>query len=158
MSQPYDSVNQKTYEDYTALLVNALDSIDKDPSQAATIANLAILTGIHRNTVSERKWPKDKLEEIKIARKNKPSESPKKEEKPENILGEKLNNAKHELVYWFNNSNDLKREVTQLNINLSRMADARSDYERMLILERKKTEKLQSEVQTLKELLSSNDA
>ena len=157
MSQPYDSVNQKTYEDNTVLLVNALDSIEKDPSLAATIANLVILTGIHRNTVSERKWPKDKLEEIKTDRKNKPSESPKKEETPENILGEKLNNAKHELVYWFNNSNDLKREVTQLNINLSRMADARSDYERMLILERKKTEKLQSEVQTLKELLSSND-
>lgn len=157
MSQPYDSVNQKTYEDNTVLLVNALDSIDKDPSLAATIANLVILTGIHRNTVSERKWPKDKLEKIKIARKNKPSEPPKKEEKPENILDEKLNNAKHELVYWFNKTNDLEREVNQLNINLSRMADARSDYERMLILERKKTEKLQSEVQTLKELLSSND-
>lgn len=157
MSQPYDSVNQKIYEDNTELLVNALGTIEKDPSQAATIANLAILTGIHRNTISERKWPKDKLEDIKTDRKNKPSQSTKNGEKPEKILGDKLENAKLELVYWFNLSNDLKKETTQLNINLSRMADARSDYERMLILERKKTKKLQNEVQTLKELLSSND-
>jgi hypothetical protein len=155
MSQPYDSVNQKAYEYNTELLVNALGTIEKDTTQSATIANLAILTGIHRNTISERKWPKDKLEEIKTDRKNKLSQPPKNEVKLEKILGEKLENAKHELVYWFNLSNDLKKETTQLNINLSRMSDARIDYERMLILEREKTKKLQNDIQKLKELLSS---
>ena len=69
-------------------------------------------------------------------------------------MEERLDNAKNELVYWFNRNLDNEKQIKQLEINLERMSLARNDYETMLKQERLKTEELTRKNNLLRDLIS----
>ena len=69
MSNHFDIKNQRTFDENTQKLVAAIDKINNTPSLPATIAELSRLTGLHRNAISNRGWPNQKLKLIKEKRK-----------------------------------------------------------------------------------------
>ena len=156
MSNPFDTKNQRDFDENTEKLVAAIDKINNTPSLPATIAELSRLTGLHRNAISNRGWPNQKLKLIKENRKTqKQTETkPTANKNPIKILEEKLDNAKNELVYWFNKNLDNKKQIKQLEINLERMSLARNDYETMLKQERDKTTELTKQLNIMRDLLS----
>ncbi|EMI4223250.1 hypothetical protein V6439_002364 [Vibrio parahaemolyticus] len=152
----FDDRNLRDFEENTEALVKAIDKIKSSSHLPATIAQLSKLTGMHRNAISKRLWPRVKLKEIKNARavKNKLDSVPLKLDDPVKVLEEKLEHAKHELTYWFNKSLDNEKRVKQLEINLQRMSLAREDYEKMLKQERQKTNELTKQLNIMRDLLS----
>ena len=156
MSNPFDIKNQRTFDENTQKLVAAIDKINNTPSLPATIAELSRLTGLHRNAISNRGWPNQKLKLIKEKRKaQKQAETkPTINKNPIKVLEERLDNAKNELVYWFNRNLDNEKQIKQLEINLERMSLARNDYETMLKQERLKTEELTRKNNLLRDLIS----
>ena len=156
MSNPFDTKNQRDFDENTEKLVAAIDKINNTPSLPATIAELSRLTGLHRNAISNRVWPNQKLKLIKEKRKNqkKAETNPTVNKNPIKVLEDKLDNAKNELVYWFNKNLDNEKQIKQLEINLERMSLARNDYEAMLKQERLKTEELTKKNNLLRELIS----
>ncbi|MBB1436709.1 MULTISPECIES: hypothetical protein [Pseudoalteromonas] len=156
MSNPFDTKNQRDFDENTEKLVAAIDKINNTPSLPATIAELSRLTGLHRNAISNRVWPNQKLKLIKEKRKNqkKAETNPTVNKNPIKVLEEKLDNAKNELVYWFNKNLDNEKQIKQLEINLERMSLARNDYETMLKQERDKTTELTKQLNIMRDLLS----
>ena len=67
----YDQKNSDDYEANTLSLKKALSDIKGNKTLKATIAQLSEMTGIHRNTISNRVWPVQKLKQIREARKTK---------------------------------------------------------------------------------------
>ena len=156
MSNPFDIKNQRTFDENTQKLVAAIDKINNTPSLPATIAELSRLTGLHRNAISNRGWPNQKLKLIKEKRKTQEQTEtkPTVNKNPIKALEKKLDNAKNELVYWFNKNLDNEKQIKQLEINLERMSLARNDYETMLKQERLKTEELTRKNNLLRDLIS----
>ena len=156
MSNPFDIKNQRTFDENTQKLVAAIDKINNTPSLPATIAELSRLTGLHRNAISNRGWPNQKLKLIKEKRKTQKQAKTKPtiNKNPIKVLEERLDNAKNELVYWFNRNLDNEKQIKQLEINLERMSLARNDYETMLKQERDKTTELTKQLNIMRDLLS----
>lgn len=156
MSSPFDIKNQRDFDENTEKLVAAIDKINNTPSLPATIAELSRLTGLHRNAISNRGWPNQKLKLIKEKRKTQEQAETKStiNKNPIKVLEEKLDNAKNELVYWFNKNLDNEKQIKQLEINLERMSLARNDYETMLKQERDKTTELTKQLNIMRDLLS----
>lgn len=157
MNNNFDDKNQRDFELNTERLIQAIDKVRASNSLPPTISQLSRLTGMHRNAISKRVWPRLKLEEIKTERNRKAESSPPlaKQLDPVKVLEDKLENAKRELVYWFNKNLDNEKQIKQLELNLRRMTDARSNYENMLKQERIKTSELTTQISMLKELLST---
>jgi len=156
MVNKFDEKNQKDYEENTKLLVNAIDKIKATPSLSPSIAELSRLTGLHRNSISNRRWPNEKLKELKNERKITAVTNTHSQKQPKSAikdLEDKLNNAKKELVYWFNKNMDNERKIKQLEQNLNRMSTARSDYENMLNQEREITYELTKQLNLMRDLL-----
>ena len=156
MSNPFDIKNQRTFDENTQKLVAAIDKINNTPSLPATIAELSRLTGLHRNAISNRGWPNQKLKLIKEKRviQRQAEAKPTINQNPIKVLEEKLDNSKNELVYWFNKNLDNEKQIKQLKINLERMSFARNDYEAMLKNEREKTMELTKQLTIMRDLLS----
>ena len=156
MSNPFDTKNQRDFDENTEKLVAAIDKINNTPYLPATIAELSRLTGLHRNAISNRGWPNQKLKLIKEKRKTQEQAETKStvNKNPIKVLEEKLDNAKNELVYWFNKNLDNEKQIKQLEINLERMSLARNDYETMLKQERDKTTELTKQLNIMRDLLS----
>ncbi|MFK3866302.1 hypothetical protein [Pseudoalteromonas rhizosphaerae] len=156
MSNPFDIKNQRDFDENTEKLVAAIDKINNTPSLPATIAELSRLTGLHRNAISNRAWPNQKLKLIKAKRKTQEQAEtkPSVNKNPIKVLEEKLDNAKNELVYWFNKNLDNEKQIKQLEINLERISLARNDYETMLKQERDKTTELTKQLNIMRDLLS----
>jgi len=152
----FDERNQRDFEENTERLVEAIDKIGSSANLPATIAQLSLLTGMHRNAISRRQWPVVKLKEIKNKRKalKQQQSSEKKQIDPITILEGKLDNAKRELVYWFNKNLDNEKKIKQLEQNLQRMTQARGDYGKMLKQERQKTSELTKQLNIMRDLLS----
>lgn len=66
--QAYDQKNKADFNDYTSTLEKALKEIENNKNLKASVAQLERMTGIHRNTISNREWPVKKLKEIKKER------------------------------------------------------------------------------------------
>ncbi|GGW97174.1 hypothetical protein [Alteromonas halophila] len=152
----FDERNQRDFEENTKRLVEAMDRIGSSSDLPATIAQLSQLTGMHRNAISRRQWPMVKLKEIKNKRKalRHLQFVEKKQIDPFTILEDRLDNAKRELVYWFNKSLDNEKKIKQLEQNLQRMTQARTDYEYMLKQERQQTNELTKQLTIMRDLLS----
>lgn len=156
MSNPFNIKNQRDFDENTEKLLTALDKINNKPSLPATIAELSRLTGLHRNAISNRGWPNQKLKLIKEKRviQRQAEAKPTINQNPIKVLEEKLDNSKNELVYWFNKNLDNEKQIKQLKINLERMSFARNDYEAMLKNEREKTMELTKQLTIMRDLLS----
>src|SRR5699024_8388523 len=116
----------------TFTLNNALLEIEGNKNLKATVAQLSKMTGIHRNTITNRSWPVQKLKQIKEKRK---VEEKSREEKanqntsdPKNALEDKLNQTRNEVIYWFNEYQDMKRFFEHSNTRFEKMRESRDHY------------------------------
>lgn len=125
----FDVVNQERHDKNTVDIHKALQRIRDDYTLKPTVKVLSDLSGMHRNTLRNRKWPIEELDRIKSDRnKNIVSDVTKDKSKVTN-LEDILDNAKNELVYWFTVAKDLEKQNAQLVIKLDRMSSSREYYE-----------------------------
>ena len=64
-NEAYDQKNNDDYEAITSALNIALIDLQNNKKLKPTIAQLSKMTGIHRNTITNRGWPVQKLNQIK---------------------------------------------------------------------------------------------
>ncbi|EHH1226750.1 hypothetical protein J7G27_003032 [Vibrio vulnificus] len=154
MKNAYDQKNKDDYERYTALILEKIDEIDSNTRLKPTISQLAKLTGIHRNTLRDRQWPKSKLEEIKSKRAV--VEGTYANHKYENakLLETKNELLQTEIVHWFTKCKELETSNEQILVNLKAMSESKELYERLYREEKQKFATLQAEIDQLKKLLN----
>jgi len=151
--QAYHGKNIDDYDRYTKLLEDALNSIETDNILPATQEQLVLMTGIHRNTIRERKFPKERLAEIKKERKIKAKEEKQKKKDQLDELKEKLEKVSKELVYWFSEYRITERDKNDFNKQNKILEESRAFYEQEVKKEREKSANLSKENEQLKELL-----
>jgi len=151
--QAYEKQNKQDFDDYTDRIHAALDEIEKNRNLKATLTQVFELTGIHRNTLRERDFPNRRLLEVKKKRKveDELDKKPKKNQLQE--LESQLDNAKNELIYWFSKHETIEAELSQMEMKFLREKDALEFYKNALQTERDKSQKYQTEVDRLKDLL-----
>lgn len=130
--QAYDQRNKEDFERYSESLAEALLQIQNDTKLKPTIAQLSKMTGIHRNTISSRVWPAQKLYAIKEARAEAANKKKEKERRnavdQQSLLAEQLNQARKEIIYWFNEAEDFRRFYEHSDKKFRQMRDARDLY------------------------------
>jgi HD-GYP domain-containing protein (c-di-GMP phosphodiesterase class II) len=155
----FDKRNKEDFDKVTQVLLAGIVSIRSDSSLRATIAELARLTGVHRNTISNREWPQDHLVDIKEQRRRVAAARQLKvatREDPVSILTDKLEKSRLEVVYWFTQAKDaedrfLSKERESKNFQESQnYYIARCEAQEITIAElRKEVQKLQRVVDVL---------
>lgn len=144
----FEEKNENDFQNNTNKIIDALEKIRSDPSLRPFVKTITDLTGIHRNTISNRVWPLQKLDQIKSEREAKKNKDSKKSLKStENILQDKLNNAQKELLYWFSLHKNLNESFTQLQINYEEMILARDSYKKEAEIYKHKLEELQKNIE-----------
>ena len=156
-NRAFDKKNTEDYEKITQLITDALQNISSNSNLKVTIKQIVDLTGIHRNTISERNWPKEKLDKIKEDRikrqlKNTEEKVTKKQE-----LNEQLKQMKLELVYWFTKAQKLKKGLNQLQHTSDIMTESRDYYSNELNKERQYTQELKNKNALLSKLLETKE-
>lgn len=154
-NQAYDQKNSENYEMNTLSINKALLEIEQDPKLKATIAQLSKMTGIHRNTITNRDWPIQKLKEIKDKRKLKDEESKNHMVVNEISLGEKLVLTQNEVIYWFNQYQDIKLSFENTNNQLKKLKESNNYYREMYEKHKKQVVLAELEINRLKELLDT---
>lgn len=154
-NQAYDQKNSEDYEMNTLSINKALLEIEQDPKLKATIAQLSKMTGIHRNTITNRDWPIQKLKEIKDKRKLKDEESKNHMVVNEISLGEKLVLTQNEVIYWFNQYQDIKLSFENTNNQLKKLKESNDYYREMYEKHKKQVVLAELEINRLKELLDT---
>lgn len=154
-NQAYDQKNSEDYETNTLSINKALLEIEQDPKLKATIAQLSKMTGIHRNTITNRDWPIHKLKEIKDKRKLKNEESKNHMVVNEISLGEKLVLTQNEVIYWFNQYQDIKLSFENTNNQLKKLKESNNYYREMYEKHKKQVVLAELEINRLKELLDT---
>jgi mannose/fructose/N-acetylgalactosamine-specific phosphotransferase system component IIB len=154
-NQAYDQKNSEDYEMNTLSINKALLEIEQDPKLKATIAQLSKMTGIHRNTITNRDWPIQKLKEIKDKRKLKDEESKNHMVVNEISLGEKLVLTQNEVIYWFNQYQDIKLSFENTNNQLKKLKESNNYYREMYEKHKKQVVLAELEIYRLKELLDT---
>ncbi|MFV5590821.1 hypothetical protein [Acinetobacter variabilis] len=154
-NQAYDQKNSEDHETNTLSINKALLEIEQDPKLKATIAQLSKMTGIHRNTITNRDWPIQKLKEIKDKRKLKDEESKNHMVVNEISLGEKLVLTQNEVIYWFNQYQDIKLSFENTNNQLKKLKESNNYYREMYEKHKKQVVLAELEINRLKELLDT---
>ncbi|MGQ1158155.1 hypothetical protein ACT436_16305 [Acinetobacter baumannii] len=113
------------------------------------------MTGIHRNTITNRDWPIQKLKEIKDKRKLKDEESKNHMVVNEISLGEKLVLTQNEVIYWFNQYQDIKLSFENTNNQLKKLKESNNYYREMYEKHKKQVVLAELEINRLKELLDT---
>ncbi len=157
--EAYDVKNEADFEENTKKLWEALDKIRKTKHYKATISEVSRLSGLHRNTISNRGvFVKDTLREIKEI-KNKEQQIDKAikeiEKQSETSIEDKLENAKAEIIFWFTRVKSLQDELDQSIINLNRMTDSRNFYEKEMNKAREEGTKLKEEITRLRDIMKA---
>lgn len=154
MNQAYDDVNEREFDEHTRLINAALYQIGSNTKLKPTIAELVRITGLHRNTISNRGWPSGKLKEIKDKRQKKL-----KEHKVKSSVGrdlkEQLVKALDEVCYWHNSAMEKDEEIKSLKRQLSLRTGSMKFYESETSKLREETSELKSEIARLTSLLNS---
>lgn len=129
--QAFESRNKEDFDQNTEALSKALQVIASDNKLKATISELSRISGIHRNTIRNRRWPSERLEAIKEQRKLEELRIKLKKEKRQDrvsVLAEKLEKSRLEVVYWFNQRNELEKTARALEVRLKSMSESRDFY------------------------------
>jgi len=143
----YDEKNEKDFEENTTLIMDALEKIRKDKTLKPFVKTICDLTGIHRNTLRNRVWPLQKLEEIKTERNLVKSKVLSKTfRNSESVLQEKLDNAQKELVYWYTLHKKLNETYKQLYNNYEKMTASRDSYQKDAEKYKKEIDELQKKL------------
>jgi len=155
--QAYDKKNNDDYEANTSLLKKAISDIESNKKLKATIAQLSEMCGVHRNTISNRVWPVQELARIKSNRKAR--EKANKEQVRSNDsdikknLEEKLTQARDEIIYWFNEYQDMKRFADHSDKKYQNMRESRDYYKALYETNQKLLLEAELELRILKEKL-----
>jgi hypothetical protein len=158
----YDQKNSDDYEANTLSLKKALSDIKGNKTLKATIAQLSEMTGIHRNTISNRVWPVQKLKQIREARKTKDKLHEEQVRLSttdvKNALEAKLSRTQNETVYWFNEYQDMKRVAQHSDKRLQQMRESRDYYKTLSDTDKRSLSEAELEIKKLREVLALEDA
>jgi len=159
----FDKKNEQDYDKNTQLITDALAKISANPKLKTTKQEIVNLTGLSRNTVSNRasqEHPQiinSTLKEIKDRRDK--SKQKCKEEKANQALklNEKSKLIEGELVYWFTETQKLKKALNQLQHTGDIMIESRDFYANELKKERQKVQELQQQNALLSQLIDTKE-
>jgi len=155
--QAFESRNKEDFDQNTEALSKALQAIASDNKLKATISELSRISGIHRNTIRNRRWPSERLEAIKEQRKLEELRVKLKKEKrqdPVSVLAEKLEKSRLEVVYWFNQRNELEKTARALEVRLKSMSESRDFYLKQSEAGLLEIKSLKLEIEKLKGVIS----
>ncbi|URQ87234.1 hypothetical protein J8Z28_04920 [Pseudoalteromonas sp. SCSIO 43088] len=152
-TQAYDEKNQLDYDEYTRKLNDALNEISKNTKLKATINEVARLSGIGRNTVRDRGFPKKRLKEIKEERKKKALEEKKQKQTELEIITEERDKLAKEVVHWFSEFVKAKKDRDSFERQLQRSIDNASYYKREFNKQKETIKALEAKNEQLKDLL-----
>lgn len=140
----YDQRNQADYDGVTRKINDALSKMRKDSSIKVSVPSLAALSGVHRNTINNRAWPRGELDSIKAERlAEKESVNTATKVDPKLELEGQLDKAKHEILYWYRKAEDnqeLYEGTLEQLVDMSKSKD----------LYREKTEELKADLASAK--------
>ncbi|HCI76904.1 MULTISPECIES: hypothetical protein [Psychrobacter] len=161
-NRDYGQKNSSSFEAVTSILNNALIDIENDKKLKPTTAQLSKMTGIHRNTISNRVWPVQKLNQIKDTRK---AEEKSRKEKiranttdVKNAIEAKLSRAQNEVIYWFNEYQDIKRVAQHSDKRLQNMRESRDYYKTLSDTDKRSLSEARQEIEKLRKMLALEDA
>ncbi|EPA96799.1 MULTISPECIES: hypothetical protein [unclassified Pseudomonas] len=126
-SSPYDEKNEELFEAVTRQLNEALRKLEKDSSLSASVSSLAKLSGVHRNTIYNRKWPLEKLNVIKenrVQQKKDDAIIKAGQKTPEELL----ELSRLEVIYWFTQLQDARNSNNSLIKKLKETEASRNFY------------------------------
>lgn len=159
MNQAYDQKNSENYEANTLKIENALLQIERNKKLKTTVAQLSKLTGIHRNTINNRKEPIRRLNAIKEARRTETNQSKEAlnidNADNSNSLEQQLTHTRTEVIYWFNQHQDIKRQLDHYMAQYREMKASRDHYKILYQTDHKSLFEAEKEINQLKELLES---
>jgi hypothetical protein len=157
MNRAFDKKNTEDYEKITQLITDALQSISSNSNLKVTIKQIVDLTGVHRNTISERNWPKESLDKIKEDRVKRQLTNKKEKVNQEQKLNEQIKQIKLELVHWFTTAKKLQNDLNQLQHTSDIMTENRDYYENELKKERLKVQELQNKNAILSQIIDTKE-
>ncbi|APU32389.1 hypothetical protein UYA_22640 [Ectopseudomonas alcaliphila JAB1] len=155
--QAFEGRNREDFDQNTEALSMALQAIASDKKLKATISELSRVSGIHRNTIRNRRWPSERLEAIKEQRKLEELRlklNKEKRQDPVSVLAEKLEKSRLEVVYWFNQRNELEQTARALEIRSGNLEKNRDFYLKQSEAGQLEIKKLKLEIEKLKEVIS----
>lgn len=154
--QAFDSRNQLDFDKNTELLAEGIMQIASDSALKPTAAELSRLTGIHRNTIRQRRWPLERLEAIKDSRRIEVLSQKVKAEKkqdPKTILLQRLEKSRLEVLYWFNRFQEAESSWVTLEKRLATVRESRDYYVQLADDLRLKITQQDTEIQKLRDAL-----
>ncbi len=154
MANAYDEANQQQYDDHTKIINAALYKIESNPELKPTIAQLVKLTGLHRNTISNRGWPSSRLNEIKEDRQEQKLKA-KEDAKQQQDVSVQLDQTVDELLYWHHLASEKEEEISSLRRQLSLKSESMEFYKSETSSLRLKNKELVDENRRLQSLLNS---
>lgn len=152
-TQAYDEKNQLDYDENTRKLNNALDEISKNISLKATIQEVSRLSGIGRNTVRDRGFPKARLEKIKSDRKKKALKAREEERTNLEIITEERDKLATEVVHWFSEYSRAKRDRDSFEMQLKRALESAEFYKKDFNKQKELVVALEAKNEQLNELI-----
>lgn len=155
--QAFEGRNREDFDQNTEALSMALQAIASDKKLKATISELSRVSGIHRNTIRNRRWPSERLEAIKEQRKLEELRlklNKEKRQDPVSVLAEKLEKSRLEVVYWFNQRNELEQTARALEVRSGNLEKNRDFYLKQSEAGQLEIKKLKLEIEKLKEVIS----
>jgi hypothetical protein len=152
--RPFDEKNQEDYDAITERINEALIKIAEDNELKATIAEIVQLANVHRNTVRNRGWPKERLKAIKEARLLE-KEKKATQKSDEKDLSEKLTQANKEILYWFDKSTENKELYESKQEAFLLMRKARDSYRAELEFTKTQLKAQQQENERLRDLINT---
>lgn len=155
--QAFDQKNSEDYDANTLALNSALQEIKRNKKLKATVTQLSEMTGIHRNTITNRVLPIQQLKQIKEERKA--EDKSLKEQVSQNTSDikasseEKLAQARNEVIHWFNEYQDMNRYFEHSRKRFKDMEKSRNYYKELYETGQKSLLAAEQEIERLKELL-----
>lgn len=161
INQAYDDSNNEEYEKNTSTINSALLEISKNKKLKATVTQLSKMTGIHRNTITNRIWPVQKIRQIKEKRKTEDKLEAEKINQDTSITQkssqEILNQTQNEVIYWFNEYQDMKRYFKHSNKRFEKMRESRDYYKNLYEIYHQSLLNAEQEIENLKETSELKD-
>lgn len=131
----FERKNNADFEANTLAIEEALQAIEQNKKLKPTISQLAEMTGIHRNTLSNRVIPIQRLKQIKQAReiekKSQDNNDNSTKINPLKTLEEKVNNLQIEAIYWFNQYQDLKLSHEHMQKQYRQLKESQQYYKNL---------------------------
>ncbi|MFV3329557.1 hypothetical protein ACNFIA_01340 [Pseudomonas sp. NY15437] len=155
-TQAFDERNKKDFDKNTEMLTEGLLRIASEKSLKATVAELSRITGIHRNTIRQRKWPLERLDAIKDNRElDALAEKIKVEKKKDakSILSDRLEKSRLEVLYWFDKYQESESNFFTLEKRLNLIRESRDFYVKMYEEKCEKVKSQEAEIAKLHEAL-----